>query len=502
MNNVSKHKKFLIEFLSAISGVVASAWSYVSWKTGMKKRYFFTRGDRLRLRYVVVFAFFVATGFSSSVVVTYHEKTLANYGAQLARVEPLAGYQSANVIGEMIQESLNDNIVVASAPYHQQPVELELHREVEIKSGDALGVVLEKQGISSGDVAKAIKAMEDHLDPRKIKAGQKIVVEFEKDFEENPVFKEMQISIDPLKTLVVSRADMGFDASVDERAVKKIVRAKEAEIEVSLYGSAAKAGIPQSVVAEAIRIYSWNIDFQRDIRAEDTIELMYESYETENGYVAKTGNILYANLVTGGKEIPLYRFETSGGRVDYFMPDGVSIKRTLMKTPIDGARVSSGFGMRHHPVLGYNKMHKGMDFAASKGTPIYAAGDGVVEKAGWNGGYGKYVKIRHNSKLHTAYAHMNKIHSTVKSGQRVTQGQVIGYVGTTGRSTGPHLHYEVLKNGTQVNPNSVDLPTGEELQGNDKKRFEVAINSLRQQFAATLEGTKVASKVRDNPSFN
>ena len=181
------------------------------------------------------------------------------------------------------------------------------------------------------------------------------------------------------------------------------------------------------------------------------------------------------------------------GRIDYFGPDGISIKRTLMKTPINGARMSSGYGKRKHPVLGYTKMHKGVDFAARTGTPIFAAGDGVIEKAGWFSSYGKYIRIRHNSQLKTAYAHMSKIRSNVKPGTRVTQGQVIGYVGTTGRSTGPHLHYEVIKNGRQVNPRSVNLPTGEELTGEEKAKFKTVVSDFRRKYAAALEGTKVAS---------
>ena len=179
------------------------------------------------------------------------------------------------------------------------------------------------------------------------------------------------------------------------------------------------------------------------------------------------------------------------GRVDYFGADGTSTRKTLMKTPIDGARISSGFGMRRHPVLGYTKMHKGMDFAASVGTPIYAAGDGKVEYAGRFSSYGNYVRISHNSKLKTAYAHMLRL--AVKVGARVKQGQIIGYVGTTGRSTGPHLHYEVMVNSKQVNPNSVDLPTGEQLVGKDLRRFKSFVNTVKQQYVSLSHGQKFAA---------
>jgi len=201
---------------------------------------------------------------------------------------------------------------------------------------------------------------------------------------------------------------------------------------------------------------------------------------------------LFANIKTNGREKPIYRFEMDNGRVDYFGPDGTSIRKTLMKTPIDGARISSGFGYRRHPVLGYNKLHKGMDFAASTGTPIYAAGDGTVTYAARKGSYGNYISIRHNSKLGTAYAHLNKFKKGIRKGSVVKQGDVIGYVGTTGRSTGPHLHYEVLVNGVQVNPRSVKLPTGETLSGSELARFKSMVRSVDQEYASLTKGLKYA----------
>lgn len=269
---------------------------------------------------------------------------------------------------------------------------------------------------------------------------------------------------------------------------------------MSLYGSAAKMGIPQSVVAQAIKIYSQNIDFQRDIRQGDKLEVMYDSYETEDGYVAKTGDVIYAKLTLNGREIPLYRYKDSSGRLDYYSPEGRSIRRTLMKTPIDGARMSSGYGMRRHPVLGYTKMHKGVDFAAPIGTPIFASGDGVIEKAGRFSSYGNYIRIRHNGQLSTAYAHLSRI--KVSPGARVRQGDVIGLVGNTGRSTGPHLHYEILVNGRHVNPNSVNLPVGENLQGKELKRFKQEVRGVEQQFAELYQGQKFAFLGSDKDKVN
>ena len=225
---------------------------------------------------------------------------------------------------------------------------------------------------------------------------------------------------------------------------------------------------------------------------------MYETYETEDGDFARYGDVLYASLMVGGKTIPVYRYKSDDGVVDYYRENGTSLKRILMQTPIDGARMSSGYGMRHHPVLGYNKMHKGVDFAAPRGTPIYAAGNGVVEKAGRHGGYGNYIRIRHSNGLKTAYAHMRKFAKGMSDGKRVSQGQVIGYVGTTGRSTGPHLHFEVLKNGKQVNPKSIKSSGGEKLAGKSLRNFQKEILLIKQKYAHLDNDVKLANNASSN----
>lgn len=493
------NKVFRTSSLQRFIGGALKAFRFITHKLHLKERYFLTRSNRLRLRYIAVAFVFVLTGLSTLTLVSQNSNAVSIGTLDIAAVESAVGYEAD--IGNLINSGLYGEFSLASITAHDIPKPLPLDREVTINAGDVLGVVMEKQGIGAQEAALVVKAMKDHYDPRSLKAGQKIQMHFDKvrGSKTEQRFHEMKIQLDPIKTLVVMRAGEGFEAEVDEKEVKRIVRAKQAQVEVSLYGSAAKAGIPQGVIANAIHIFSWNVDFQRDIRPNDSLEVMYESYETKSGYVAKNGNILYAKLTLSGREIPLYRFEMADGRIDYFQPDGRSIKRTLMRTPINGARMSSGYGMRRHPVLGYNKMHKGLDFAAPTGTPIFAAGDGMVEKAGWFSSYGKYVRIRHNSKLKTAYAHMSKI--KVKPGTRVTQGQVIGYVGTTGRSTGPHLHYEVLSSGRQVNPRSVNLPIGEELTGKNKKNFDAVVRKARQKFAAALEGTRVASRKNKEKSF-
>ena len=372
-------------------------------------------------------------------------------------------------------------------------------KTVTLDSGDTIADVLEKAGVSGADAYNAVAAMSDHLDPRKVRPGNKIVLNFEPDFaQENAAdqykFSAMRIKIDPTQDVVVTRGANGdFGSKLVEKPVETVMKAGHAKIETSLYGSALKAGIPAPVVAELIHIYSWNVDFQRDIRQGDKIEVLYEAKETKDGDLAHYGNILYASLSIGGKNLPIYRFEESDGHVDYFERDGHSIKRALMKTPVDGARISSGFGMRHHPILGYTKMHKGIDFAAPLGTPIYAAGDGIIDFAGRNGGYGNYIRIRHNSRLKTAYGHMHKFAKNIGKGARVKQGEIIGYVGSTGRSTGPHVHYEVQIDGKQVNPNSVNVPTGEQLKGKPLQRFKDILHQFDQEYASLAGRLKVAS---------
>lgn len=360
-------------------------------------------------------------------------------------------------------------------------------KSVKIGSGDTLTGVLSRAGLSSNEAYEVVKAVREHVDPRSLRPGQILNIRMEpvEDRDSGYQFASLNMAVDPLRTVSVARgeAEKGYEVELQERKTKTQVYAQEAEVQNSLFGSAAKAGIPSSVVAEAIRVYSWQIDFQRDIRQGDKLKVLYEQQETEDGVRIKTGNLIYAQLTLEGIDIPIYRFEMKDGRVDYFQGNGKSIRKTLMKTPIDGARVSSGYGMRRHPIQGYNKMHKGIDFAAPTGTPIYAAGDGVVQRAGRNGGYGNYVRIRHNGQISTAYAHMSRIAKGVENGRRVRQGDVIGYVGSTGSSTGPHLHYEVLVNGVHANPRGINLPTGEILEGEQMRLFQARVRQIDQDFS-------------------
>jgi murein DD-endopeptidase MepM/ murein hydrolase activator NlpD len=251
---------------------------------------------------------------------------------------------------------------------------------------------------------------------------------------------------------------------------KKIVY-NENIILQSLYKAATDQNIPANTIIEFARIYGFQVDFQRDIRKQDKFQIMYEIFFNEKNEIVETGEILFANLKLSGQDNSLYYFDKDGSE-GHYDKNGKSVKKALMKTPINGARLSSPFGMRKHPIDGFNKMHRGTDFAAPMGTPIMASGDGVVKKAGWCGGGGNCVKIRHNSTYQTIYAHMSKFARGIKTGVRVKQGQTIGYVGSTGKSTGPHLHYEVIVNGKKVNSQKLKLPSGKILKGKERKIFE------------------------------
>ncbi len=243
-------------------------------------------------------------------------------------------------------------------------------------------------------------------------------------------------------------------------------------IETSLYAAAIKSGIEPNIIVEFARVYGFEIDFQRDIRKDDWFEIYYEKFVDDRGDVKDTGKILYASMFVNNKEINLYNFKYDN-EVGFYDISGKSVVKALMKTPINGARLSSSFGMRKHPILGFNKMHRGTDFAAPTGTPIMASGSGTVTRARWCGGGGNCVKIRHNSTYQTIYAHMSKFAKGIKEGRKVRQGQIIGYVGSTGMSTGPHLHYEVVVNGKKVNSQKLKLPSGKVLKGEERKNFEI-----------------------------
>jgi murein DD-endopeptidase MepM/ murein hydrolase activator NlpD len=294
--------------------------------------------------------------------------------------------------------------------------------------------------------------------------------------------------------MVKAAPDGGFVAEAMTKQVDRLVARSNGEIAGgSLLAAGMASGVPAGVMTEMIRIFSFDVDFQRDIQPGDRFDLMYERFHLADGRLVRGGEVMYAALTLSGKTLRLYRHKDSSGRLDYYNELGHSVRKALLKTPIDGARLTSRFGMREHPILGYSVMHRGVDFGAPTGTPIFAAGDGTIDDIGERSGYGRYIRVRHSGAYATAYAHMNGYGRGLRKGMRVRQGQVIGYVGASGRATGPHLHYEVIRDGAQINPVTVKFSTGEKLTGAELARFQATRNDLDRslpsaQMALELSG--------------
>ena len=372
-----------------------------------------------------------------------------------------------------------------------RPVE----NHVKVGSGDTLMDVLTRAGVEVGDATQAIEALKEVFNPRGLKAGQKVTVTFDKPPHGFGIggFTKVSLNADPLREVAARRSDNGgFESGEAKRQVSRQIAHYTGSIRSSLFESAQAAGVPAPVIIGMIKALSYDVDFQRDIQSGDTFDVMFEAYYDTKGKLVRNGDMLYASVGLSGKPIAMYRFENEGGVVEYFNEKGESIKKALLKTPVDGARITSGFGMRNHPILGFTKMHKGVDFGVPTGTPIQAAGDGTVEMAGFNGAYGNYVRIRHGNGYATAYAHMSRIAQGIKVGKRVGQGQIIGFVGSTGRSTGPHLHYEVLQGNAQVNPLSVKMPTNVRLAGRDLERFRATKRETDTLLAKIAPSTRIA----------
>ena len=359
----------------------------------------------------------------------------------------------------------------------------DIQKVIEVRPGDTLFGVLVDAGLSQEEATNAVGAIADVFSPRSLKAGQEITLNMTTgagtaEPETPPQLVSLSLEPSVERDVTVTRDAQG--ALIAEAVEKPLTetRARVAGIiNYSLYDAAMKSGLPSSVIADIIKAYSYDIDFQRDIQEGDSFEIVYERLENEDGELARTGQMLYAMLNTGGVAHPIYWFERDGDG-EFFTPKGEAVRKSLLATPIDGARITSGFGARKHPILGYTKMHKGMDFGAPNGTPIYAAGNGTIAEIGKKGAYGNYIRIKHNGTYQTAYAHASKFAKGLRKGDKVKQGEVIAYVGTTGRSTGPHLHFEVLENGTQVNPKKIKSTGGDKLAGKDLKAFKAAVAAI------------------------
>ena len=339
-----------------------------------------------------------------------------------------------------------------------------------ISTGETFDTILEGYLIDKKEIKEIKEKLSKKVNLNKLSTGQRIKLTLDQT---NNIVKEFIFQISNTEKVYLTRnvETDSFNQEILITKLKKEIIYKENVILQSLYKSALEENIPVNTIIEFARVYGFQVDFQRDIRKRDSFQIMYEIFIDDSGKTIEAGNILFANLKLTGEDNSLYYFENKGSK-GHYDKNGKSVQKALMKTPINGARLSSSFGMRKHPIDGFNKMHKGTDFAAPMGTPIMASGNGVIRKAGWCGGGGNCIVIKHNSTYQTVYAHMSKFASGIRNGVRVKQGQTIGYVGSTGKSTGPHLHYEVIVNGKKINSQTLRLPSGKVLKGDERKLFE------------------------------
>ena len=339
-----------------------------------------------------------------------------------------------------------------------------------IKSGETFDKILKEYSINKKEIIEIKESLLKKVNINKLNTNQKIQIVLDQT---NNKIKEFIFQISNTEKIYLSRDNVGtkFNQKILTLKLDKKVIFKENTILQSLYKAATDQNIPPNTIIEFARIYGFQVDFQRDIRKEDKFQIIYEVFVDKNKKVIETGEIIFANLKLSGQDNSLYYFDKEDV-MGHYDKNGKSVQKALMKTPINGARLSSSFGLRKHPIDGFTKMHRGTDFAAPKGTPIMASGNGIIKKVGWCGGGGNCIKIRHNSTYETVYAHMSKFARGMKTGVRVKQGQTIGFVGSTGKSTGPHLHYEVIVNGKKVNSQTLKLPSGKILKGKNRQLFE------------------------------
>ena len=344
----------------------------------------------------------------------------------------------------------------------------------EIKKGDTIQKILKKLKVQNNDIQNVIDQYKKYGNPNKLLVGNKIDIIVEKSLSTNKnTIVKFSAPITKSTTIAITKNE--DNKIISNKIITKLYKRKilsENIIKKNLYSSATEVNINPDTIIEFARIFGFEIDFQRDIRKNDYFKIVYAKYFDENGEFVKSGSILYAHMSVNGREITLYKFGNDKS-YGYFNINGKSVEKALMKTPINGARLSSSFGMRKHPIQGFNKMHTGTDFAAPMGTPIMASGSGTITRAKWCGGGGNCIKIKHNSTYETVYAHMKSFAAGMKVGKKVRQGQIIGYVGSTGMSTGPHLHYEVIINGKKINSQKLKLPSGKVLKDDERKQFEI-----------------------------
>ena len=382
-----------------------------------------------------------------------------------------------NIINNIYFEKTLHNIIKNFDPRY-------INIEHKISQGENFNSILKKHGIPLKEINKIKKILSKKNNLNKLKNNQ--TIKFTIDLTDSKKIINFLYPVSRTKKIKLVRdsSNDSFEYLEINTDLNKRFSYKEGKITQSLYKTATNLKIQPNIIVEFARLYGFQIDFQRDIRKNDGFQIIYEVFEDDNKKIIETGKIIFANMILRRQENELYFFENKK-KEGHYDKNGKSAKKALMKTPINGARLSSRFGMRKHPILGFNKLHRGTDFAAPKGTPVMASGDGIVIRSRWCGGGGNCVKIKHNSTYSTVYAHLSKFASGIKEGVRVKQGRVIGYVGSTGMSTGPHLHYEVIENGKKINSQKLKLPSGKSLGGEERKLFEVnkiKINVLKSEL--------------------
>ena len=412
-----------------------------------KIKYFFKKNIYL-LNFFILSVFFLIYFLSVNQFKRYNDSKQNNFNS-------FVNSDELNNIKKYIFENLN-------SPYKEY--------NYVVENNDTIEKILKKHDVVNKDINNiALTIIKKKLSNIFAKAKVKIVIK--KDSGVNKIVS-LTYPINEITTVEIKRNKDEFIISENILKLDKRESVLSNTIKNNLYSSAVEAGIEPNVIVEFANIFGFEVDFQRDIRSGDKFEVYYEKYVDEDNIVRNTGKIIYASMFVNNKEFALYNFKFNN-KEGYYDVDGKSVIKFLMKTPINGARLSSSFGLRKHPILGYNKLHQGTDFAASTGTPIMASGSGVILRAQKYKGYGNFVSIRHNTTYVTAYGHMSKYGRGIKKGVRVNQGQIIGYVGSTGMSTGPHLHYEVIKNGKRINSQRLKLPTGKTLNNKARNKFEV-----------------------------
>mgnify|MGYP003855548025 FL=1 len=375
--------------------------------------------------------------------------------------------------GESKDQELENNLITVKDFLFNQFNSGVTKVELKVRNGDSIQRILYDQKISPADVNNVINALRREYNIGTLRNDQKVYLIVKREKNGNFVSR-LTVNIDNITSVHVF---LNKDNVYETKRVTKILTKKnhlvETTIDRGIYRTAKQSGIENSIVAQFARLYGFEVDFQRDLKKNDKIKIFYERYLDDDGVSQRTGNIIYSEITNVERNIILYRYEYPNGSIAYFTPEGKSIEKSLMRTPINGAKLSSRYGFRIHPILGYNQMHQGTDFAAPIGTPVMASGAGTVEYSGWKGGYGKFISVRHSPVYQTNYAHLQDYAKGIRRGTKVQQGQVIGYLGSTGSSTGPHLHYEVIVNGKKENSQTLKLPSAAPLEGNNKNFFEI-----------------------------